>query len=93
MASGSGVELVATGSDDGTVKIWEGGDEASKTPVATLEIGCPVTAVCWSADGSNVYVGAIDNEIHVCVFIPLLCTAIETHVRFTTYAKKNKYTL
>ena len=68
MASGSGIELVATGSDDGTVKIWEGGDEASKMPVATLEIGCPVTAVCWSADGSNVYVGAIDNEIHVCVW-------------------------
>jgi len=67
MASGSGIELVTTGSDDGTVKIWEGGDEASKMPVATLEIGCPVTAVCWSADGSNVYVGAIDNEIHVCV--------------------------
>ncbi|KAL9713157.1 hypothetical protein Ac2012v2_004398 [Leucoagaricus gongylophorus] len=65
MASGSGIELVATGSDDGTVKIWEGGDEASKMPVATLEVGCPVTAVCWSADGSNVYVGAIDNEIHV----------------------------
>ncbi|KAF5364063.1 hypothetical protein D9756_000169 [Leucocoprinus leucothites] len=65
MASGSGIELVATGSDDGTVKIWEGGDEATKTPVATLEIGCPVTAVCWSADGASVYVGAIDNEIHV----------------------------
>lgn len=65
MASGSGIELVATGSDDGTVKIWEGGDESTKVPVATLEIGCPVTAVCWSADGANVYVGAIDNEIHV----------------------------
>ncbi|KAF8651096.1 hypothetical protein AX16_004896 [Volvariella volvacea WC 439] len=67
IAGGAGVELVATGSDDGTVKIWEAGDggETDKAPVATLEVGCPVTAVCWSADGSNIYVGAIDNEIHV----------------------------
>lgn len=65
MAGGAGVELVATGSDDGTVKIWEGGEDANKTPVSTFEVGCPVTAVCWSADGSNVYVGALDNEIHV----------------------------
>lgn len=71
MASGSGIELVATGSDDGTVKIWEGGEDANKTPVATLEVGCPVTAVCWSADGANVYAGAIDNEIHVSVFLSL----------------------
>ncbi|KAF8885740.1 WD40-repeat-containing domain protein [Infundibulicybe gibba] len=53
MATGAGVELVATGSDDGT------------HPVATFEIGCPVTSVCWGADGANVYIGAIDNEIHV----------------------------
>jgi Prp8 binding protein len=65
MASGSGIELIATASDDGTVKIWEGGEEASKHPVATLDIGCPATAVCWSADGSQVYVGAVDNEVHV----------------------------
>lgn len=65
MATGSGTELVVTGSDDGTVKIWEGGDEATKVPVTTLDIGCPVTSVCWSTDGANVYIGAIDNEIHV----------------------------
>jgi len=88
MASGSGVELVVTGSDDGTVKIWEGGDEASKTPVATLEIGCPVTAVCWSVDGSNVYVGAIDNEIHVRVLSPLLSTVIEPHLLGLRHTQK-----
>lgn len=65
MATGSGIELLATGSDDGTVKIWEGGDEAGKQPVATFDVGCPVTSVCWGLDGNSVYIGAIDNEIHV----------------------------
>ncbi|KAG6919775.1 hypothetical protein DXG01_001614 [Tephrocybe rancida] len=60
-----GTELLATGSDDGTVKIWEGGEEAGKQAVATFELNCPVTSVCWSADGANVYIGALDNEIHV----------------------------
>ncbi|KAF8204572.1 U5 snRNP complex subunit [Pholiota molesta] len=62
---GSGTELLATGSDDGTVKIWEGGEDAGKQAVATFEVGCPVTSVCWSADGNSVYIGAIDNEVHV----------------------------
>jgi Prp8 binding protein len=65
MAAGPGTELIATGSDDGTVKVWEGGEEAGKIPVATFALGCPVTAVCWGKDGNSVYVGAIDNEVHV----------------------------
>jgi WD40 repeat protein len=69
MAGGAGIELVATGSDDGTVKVWEGGDDGGKSVVATLEVGCPVTSVCWSQDGANVYVGALDNLIHVCNFL------------------------
>ena len=69
MATGSGTELLATGSDDGTVKIWEGGDEAGKQPVATFNVGCPVTSVCWGLDGNSVYIGAIDKEIHVCLFL------------------------
>ena len=67
IAGGAGVELVATAADDGCVHVWEGGDEGSKEPVATFEVGCPVTSVCWSADGSTVYAGALDNEIHVCL--------------------------
>jgi len=63
MAGGAGVELVATGSDDGTVRLWDG--EGSKQSVAVWEVGCPVTGVCWSADGQHVYVAALDNEIHV----------------------------
>ena len=70
MATGSGIELLATGSDDSTVKIWEGGDEAGKQPVATFNVGCPVTSVCWGLDGNSVYIGAIDNEIHVCFSSP-----------------------
>jgi len=46
LAGGAGVELLATGSDDGTVKVWEGGDEGNKHAVRTFEIGCPVTSVC-----------------------------------------------
>ncbi|CAL1700065.1 unnamed protein product [Somion occarium] len=65
VAGGAGTELIASGSDDGTVRIWEGGDEGSKHPVAIFEVGCPVTSVCWSADGANIYAGALDNEIHV----------------------------
>ncbi|KAF9562460.1 U5 snRNP complex subunit [Agrocybe pediades] len=65
LAGGSGTELIATASDDGTVKVWEGGDESGKVPVSTFEVGCPVTSVCWSADGNTIYAGAIDNEIHI----------------------------
>jgi Prp8 binding protein len=65
IAGGAGTELLASASDDGTVKVWEGGDEGSKEAVATLEIGCPATSVAWSADGAQVFVGALDNEIHV----------------------------
>lgn len=67
LAGGAGVELVATGADDGLVKVWEtdeGGD-TEKAAVMTFEVGCPVTSVCWSADGTNLYIGAVDNEIHV----------------------------
>jgi Prp8 binding protein len=64
-AGGSGVELLATAADDGTVKVWEGGDEGSKHCVADWQLGCPVTAVCWGPDGNQVYIGALDNLIHV----------------------------
>ncbi|KAF8626711.1 hypothetical protein AX17_006478 [Amanita inopinata Kibby_2008] len=60
-----GSELVATASDDGTVRVWDASEDGGKIPVATFDVGCPATAVCWSADGANLYVGALDNEIHV----------------------------
>lgn len=73
MASGSGTELIVTGSDDGTVKVWESSTDdggVGKHPVTTIDIGCPVTGVCWSKDGQNVYVAALDNEIHVRLLPP-----------------------
>ncbi|KIK62574.1 hypothetical protein GYMLUDRAFT_260282 [Collybiopsis luxurians FD-317 M1] len=67
IAGGGGTELIVTGSDDGTVKIWEatGEDGLEKYPVNTIDIGCPVTGVCWAKDGTNVFVASLDNEIHV----------------------------
>ena len=93
MGGGAGTELVATGSDDGTVKIWEGGHEANKQSVATFELGCPVTAVCWSADGSSLYIGALDNEIHVCTCLPIFvnATLTEGYPRSMTSESKQKY--
>ena len=93
MGGGAGIELVATGSDDGTVKIWEGGHEASKQAVATFELGCPVTAVCWSADGSSLYIGALDNEIHVCIglLISVNTALTQESSRSTTSVSKQKY--
>jgi len=85
MGGGAGIELVATGGDDGTVKIWEGGHEANKQSVATFELGCPVTAVCWSADGSSLYIGALDNEIHVCIYLPIPVNAPLTEGIFQVY--------
>ena len=70
--AGGGVELVATAADDGLVHVGEGGDEGGKQAVATLEVGCPVTSVAWSADGSSLYAGALDNEIHVRSFVFIL---------------------
>ncbi|KAL0063462.1 hypothetical protein AAF712_009666 [Marasmius tenuissimus] len=82
IAGGAGVELVATGSDDGTVKVWEGAESSAgdladggKRAVATLEVGCPVTAVAWSQDGQTLYAGAVDNEIHVFDFRKLAETS------------------
>ena len=89
MAGGAGVELLATGSDDGTVKIWEGGEDTTKQVVNIFEIGCPVTSVAWSADGQNIYIGALDNEIHVSTRV-LMDYCSLTYCRSTTFAKANK---
>ena len=63
-------ELVASASDDGLIKIW---DIDSKEAIDEVELGYPVTAIKWSEDGQQLYIGGIDNDIHVSLsngFVP-----------------------
>lgn len=59
-----GTELIVTAGDDGYVRVWDV-EEESRDAVQEWEIGCPVTAVCWSVDASQIFAAALDNEIHV----------------------------
>lgn len=52
----------ASASDDGRVLFWEAD---SRYPVASIELGYPVTCVAFSADATQLYVGGVDNAIHV----------------------------
>ncbi|CDR87883.1 probable U5 snRNP-specific 40 kD protein (novel WD-40 repeat protein) [Sporisorium scitamineum] len=61
-ATRSGPELLISASDDGRVMIW---DPQAKEPLDVLEVGYPVTAVAFSQDSSQIYVGGIDNQIHI----------------------------
>lgn len=55
-------ELVASAADDGVVKVW---DFEAKNPIDEIELGYPITAVKWSEDGQQLFIGGIDNDIHV----------------------------
>ncbi|RXK36152.1 Prp8 binding protein [Tremella mesenterica] len=61
-----GRELILTGGDDGIARVWDPSLEG-KDPVAEFDDGrdCPVTAVEWSGDGNQSFVGGVDNEIKV----------------------------
>lgn len=61
-ATCSGPELIVSASDDGRVMIW---DPEAKEPLDILEVEYPVTAVTFSDDSSQIYVGGIDNQIHI----------------------------
>jgi len=58
-----GQELLASGSDDGLVCIW---DLRSKFPIAEFSSEWPVTAVEWNGNGTGIFSGGIDNIINVC---------------------------
>lgn len=61
-----GRELVLTGGDDGIARVWDIGLDG-KEAVAEFDDGrdCPVTAVEWSTDGNQCFVGGVDNEVKV----------------------------
>ncbi|EGG07925.1 uncharacterized protein MELLADRAFT_71582 [Melampsora larici-populina 98AG31] len=61
ISSTSSRDLIASGSDDGTVKIW---CEDEKDAVDEVELNYPITAVQWSADGQQLFIGGIDNDVH-----------------------------
>ncbi|WFD32308.1 hypothetical protein MSPP1_003353 [Malassezia sp. CBS 17886] len=54
--------LVASASDDGHVLLW---DLEERRPVDAWDFRFPVTAVEFSADASQLFVGGIDNAVHV----------------------------
>lgn len=55
-----------TGGDDGIARVWDFALDG-KDPVAVFddERDCPVTAVGWSSDGNQCFVGGVDNTIKV----------------------------
>ncbi|KAL9548054.1 hypothetical protein MBANPS3_005867 [Mucor bainieri] len=57
-----GAELVVSGSDDCTVKIW---DSRTKEAVNTFENDYQVTSVCFSDAGDMIYSAGLDNDIKV----------------------------
>lgn len=61
-ATRSGPELLVSASDDGRVMVW---DPEAKEPLDVLDVGYPVTAVAFSDDSSQIFVGGIDNQVHI----------------------------
>ncbi|AFZ80966.1 U5 small nuclear ribonucleoprotein subunit, putative [Theileria equi strain WA] len=57
-----GSNMIVTGSDDGTVKIW---DTRSKNNAKSIAQDFQILAVCADANGERVFSGGIDNVIRV----------------------------
>ncbi|RMD44873.1 hypothetical protein DV735_g372, partial [Chaetothyriales sp. CBS 134920] len=57
-----GNELLLTGSDDGSIGIW---DPRQKAAVNYIETEFPITAVALAEQGHEIYSGGIDNDIKV----------------------------
>jgi len=57
-----GEELLLSGSDDGSIGIW---DPRTKNAADYIETEFPITAVAISEAGNEIYSGGIDNDIKV----------------------------
>jgi len=57
-----GPELIVSGSDDGTVKLW---DRRKKGALQTLQNTYQVTSVCFNDTSDQIFSGGIDNIIKV----------------------------
>lgn len=57
-----GEELLLSGSDDGTIGLW---DPRTKHAADHIETDFPVTAVAFSESGTEIYSGGIDNDIKI----------------------------
>ena len=57
-----GEEMLISGSDDGTIAIW---DPRSKAASDYIQTDFPITAVAVSEAGNEIYAGGIDNDIKV----------------------------
>ena len=62
VGAGNGSPLVVTGSDDGTVRIW---DTRRRRCVDTFNSEYPVTSVCFAGTDAEVISGGIDNVVKV----------------------------
>ncbi|GAA97298.1 uncharacterized protein L969DRAFT_14614 [Mixia osmundae IAM 14324] len=59
---GTGLERIVSGGDDGFVRVWL---VETKESIEEIDMGYPITAVRWSQDSQQIYIGGIDNDIHV----------------------------
>ena len=57
-----GEEFLVSGSDDGSISVW---DPRQKAAIDYIETDMPVTAVCLAEAGNELYSGGVDNDIKV----------------------------
>lgn len=61
-----GVETLVSGSDDGTIKVW---DARRKHVCHTFENNYQVTSVCLNDTAEQIISGGIDNDIKVVLYL------------------------